>query len=250
MILIQDIWKSFGQKQVLRGLSLQVPIGETLVVMGRSGCGKSLLLKMIAGLLRPDRGEIFYNGQGLNNLHRKDMNRIRNKIGFLFQSAALFDFMTVSENVGFMLSQHAKMSRLEIEKVVAEKLSLVDLSGTELLKPAELSGGMRKRVGLARAIASDPDLILYDEPTTGLDPITCVEINNLINDLHETLEVTSIVVTHDIDSAFSVATRMAMIHQGRTIIDGTPDEIMDSTDPNVHEFVSQASVTNRYSVMA
>ena len=239
MILIKDIWKSFDQKEVLRGLSLQVPAGETLVIMGRSGCGKSLLLKMIAGLLCPERGEIFYNGQGLNNLNRKDMNRIRNKIGFLFQSAALFDFMTVSENVGFMLSQHTKMSRLEIERIVTEKLSLVDLSGTELLKPAELSGGMRKRVGLARAIVSDPDLILYDEPTTGLDPITCVEINNLINNLHETLEATSVVVTHDIDSAFSVATRIAMIHQGRTIIDGTPDEIMNSTDPHVQEFVSQ-----------
>ena len=138
-----------------------------------------------------------------------------------------------------MLSQHTKMSRLEIERIVTEKLSLVDLSGTESLKPAELSGGMRKRVGLARAIVSDPDLILYDEPTTGLDPITCVEINNLINNLHETLEATSVVVTHDIDSAFSVATRIAMIHQGRTIIDGTPDEIMNSTDPHVQEFVSQ-----------
>jgi phospholipid/cholesterol/gamma-HCH transport system ATP-binding protein len=206
--------------------------------MGRSGCGKSVLLKLITALMKADQGEIWINGENITELKLKDLNSTRQKFGMLFQSAALFDSMTVEENVGFMLSQHTKLSKREIEEIVAEKLHLVDLDDTQHLRPAELSGGMRKRVGLARAIAFNPEVILYDEPTTGLDPITALEINRLIRDLHEKLQVTSVVVTHDMDSAFSVGTRMAMIHQGKVIAYGTSDEIRRADNPVLRQFIS------------
>ena len=170
MIHVQNLWKYFGEKEVLTGLNLHIPRGETSIVIGKSGCGKSVLLKLVTGLMQPDGGEIRIDGEVISNV--KDLNRIRRKIGMLFQSAALFDSMTVEENVGFMLSQHTNLSKRKIEGIVAEKLHLVDLDGVQKLRPAELSGGMRKRVGLARAIAFNPEVILYDEPTTGLDPIT------------------------------------------------------------------------------
>ena len=217
MISIRNITKNFGGKNVLNGLSLEIPRGETLVIMGQSGCGKSVLLKIITGLMSADSGEVWFDGTEISKLKRKKMNLLRRKIGMLFQSAALFDSMTVAENVAFMLDQHTNLDKQEMRKVVDEKLSLVDLEGVQDLRPAELSGGMRKRVGLARALAFDPEVILYDEPTTGLDPVTCTEINQLIGDLHERLQVTSVVVTHDMHSAFSVATRMAMIHEGKQI---------------------------------
>lgn len=238
MIHIKNIWKGFEGKEVLTGLDLHIPRGETLIIMGRSGCGKSVLLKLITGLMKPDQGEIWIDSQKISTLKLKDLNRIRQKFGMLFQSSALFDSMTVEDNVGFMLSQHTKLSKREIEEIVAEKLHLVDLDGIQKLRPAELSGGMRKRVGLARTIIFNPEVIFYDEPTTGLDPITGAEINQLIQDLHAKLEVTSVVVTHDMDSAFSVGTRMAMIHAGKVIALGTPDEIRRSDNPILQQFIS------------
>lgn len=237
MIVVKNIWKTFGGKNVLNGLSLEIPRGETLVIMGRSGCGKSVLLKIITGLLPADSGEIWFDGTEISRLKAKKLNAIRRKIGMLFQSAALFDSMTVAENIAFMLDQHTKLTQAEMRKVVDEKLSLVDLEGVQELRPAELSGGMRKRVGLARALAFNPEVILYDEPTTGLDPVTCNEINQLIRDLHEKLQVTSVVVTHDMHSAFSVATRMAMIHDGKQIAYGSPDEIINNDDPILQQFI-------------
>lgn len=237
MISIRNVTKNFGGKNVLNGLSLEIPRGETLVIMGQSGCGKSVLLKIITGLMSADSGEIWFDGTEISSLNGKKINNLRRKIGMLFQSAALFDSMTVAENVAFMLDQHTDLDKREMRKVVDEKLSLVDLEGVQDLRPAELSGGMRKRVGLARALAFDPEVILYDEPTTGLDPVTCTEINQLIKDLHERLQVTSVVVTHDMHSAFSVATRMAMIHEGKQVAYGRPDEIINIDDPILQQFI-------------
>ncbi len=237
MISIKNVTKNFGGKNVLNGLSLEISRGETLVVMGQSGCGKSVLLKIITGLISADSGEIWFDGTEISKLKTKKMNILRRKIGMLFQSAALFDSMTVAENIAFMLDQHTDLSKQEMRKVVDEKLSLVDLEGVQDLRPAELSGGMRKRVGLARALAFEPEVIFYDEPTTGLDPVTCTEINQLIRDLHERLRVTSVVVTHDMHSAFSVATRMAMIHEGEKIADGRPDEIINIDNPILQQFI-------------
>ena len=237
MISIKNVTKNFGGKNVLNGLSLEISRGETLVVMGQSGCGKSVLLKIITGLISADSGEIWFDGTEISKLKTKKMNILRRKIGMLFQSAALFDSMTVAENIAFMLDQHTDLSKQEMRKVVDEKLSLVDLEGVQDLRPAELSGGMRKRVGLARALAFEPEVIFYDEPTTGLDPVTCTEINQLIRDLHERLRVTSVVVTHDMHSAFSVATRMAMIHEGEKIADGKPDEIINIDNPILQQFI-------------
>jgi len=237
MISIRNVTKNFGGKNVLNGLSLEIPRGETLVIMGQSGCGKSVLLKIITGLMSADSGEIWFDGTEISSLNGKKMNILRRRIGMLFQSSALFDSMTVAENVAFMLDQHTDLDKQEIRKIVDEKLSLVDLAGVQDLRPAELSGGMRKRVGLARALAFDPEVIFYDEPTTGLDPVTCTEINQLIRDLHERLQVTSVVVTHDMHSAFSVATRMAMIHEGRRIAYGSPDEIINIDDPILQQFI-------------
>ena len=237
MISIRNVTKNFGGKNVLNKLSLEIPRGETLVIMGQSGCGKSVLLKIITGLMSADSGEIWFDGTEISSLNGKKINNLRRKIGMLFQSAALFDSMTVAENVAFMLDQHTDLDKREMRKVVDEKLSLVDLEGVQDLRPAELSGGMRKRVGLARALAFDPEVILYDEPTTGLDPVTCTEINQLIKDLHERLQVTSVVVTHDMHSAFSVATRMAMIHEGKQVAYGRPDEIINIDDPILQQFI-------------
>ena len=237
MISIRNVTKNFGGKNVLNGLNLEIPRGETLVIMGRSGCGKSVLLKIITGLISADSGEIWFDGMEISNLKGKKINTLRRKIGMLFQSSALFDSMTVAENVAFMLDQHTDLNKQEMRKIVDEKLSLVDLEGVQDLRPAELSGGMRKRVGLARALAFNPEVIFYDEPTTGLDPVTCTEINQLIGDLHERLQVTSVVVTHDMHSAFSVATRMAMIHDGRQIAYGSPDEIINIDNPILQQFI-------------
>ena len=237
MISIRNVTKNFGGNNVLNRLSLEIPRGETLVIMGQSGCGKSVLLKIITGLMAADSGEIWFDGTEISSLKGKKINVLRRRIGMLFQSAALFDSMTVAENVAFMLDQHTDLDKREIRKIVDEKLSLVDLAGVQDLRPAELSGGMRKRVGLARALAFDPEVIFYDEPTTGLDPVTCTEINQLIKDLHARLQVTSVVVTHDMHSAFSVATRMAMIHEGRQIAYGSPDEIINIDDPILQQFI-------------
>jgi len=241
MISVRNITKKFGEKTVLNGLYLDIPRGETLVVMGRSGCGKSVLLKIITGLISADSGEIWFDDTEISRLKIREINIRRKKIGMLFQSAALFDSMTVAENIAFMLDQHTDYSKQKIRKIVDEKLELVGLGDENVqdLRPAELSGGMRKRVGLARAIAfkPEPEVILNREPTTGLDPVTCGEINQLILDLHKRLQVTSVVVTHDMQSAFSVATQMAMIDNGKQIAYGAPNEIINSDNPIVQQFV-------------
>ena len=239
MILVKDLSISFEDHQVLKGLNLEVEKGETMVVMGRSGCGKSVLLKLIIGLLEPDEGEIWVDGEQIISMSEKQMDEVRKKFGMVFQSSALFDSLTVGENVAFGISRHTDMDKEQIARVVDEKLGLVGLGGIEDVMPVDLSGGMKKRVSLARAISMDPEIILYDEPTTGLDPITSEEINRLIAGLHDKLKVTSIVVTHDMRSALSIGTRMAMLHDGKVIAVGTPEEFRKSEEPVVRQFLSQ-----------
>jgi len=242
MILVKGLSKQFEGGQVLRSLNLEVQKGETTVIMGRSGCGKSVLLKLIIGLLEPDEGEVWVDGQEITNLTEKQMDKVRKKFGMVFQSSALFDSLTVGENVGFGLSRHTDMDRKQVDLIVGEKLQMVGLRGIEDVMPVDLSGGMKKRVSLARAISMDPEIILYDEPTTGLDPITSDEINRLIAELHTRLKVTSIVVTHDMKSAFSVGTKMAMLNEGRIIASGTPEEFRENTEPIVRGFLAQETL--------
>ncbi len=244
MILTKNISKRFGDRVVLKNVNLEIQAGETMVIMGASGSGKSVFLKIIMGLLEPDNGEVWIDGKEITKLTNKEMDEVRKRIGMVFQFSALFDSLTVGENVGFSLSRHTNLTQSQIDKIVAEKLEMVGLPGIEDVMPAELSGGMRKRVSLARAISMDPQIVLYDEPTTGLDPLTADGINKLINKLHDQLKVTSIVVTHDMKSAFSVATRMAMLKDGEIVFNGTPDEIRQNNDPWVKEFINTAILTN------
>jgi len=239
MIEIKNLKKSFGDKQVLRGINLTVNKGETMVIIGRSGCGKSVLLKHIVGLLKPDEGELYVEGQDVVKMKRKELYELRKKFGFLFQGSALFDSMTVGENVGLYLTENTKMTKSEISAVVAEKLELVGLPGTENLMPSDLSGGMKKRVALARALASNPEYILYDEPTTGLDPVMSDNIDDLIKELSEKLHVTSIVVTHDIFSVYSVASRVAMVENGIIYFDGKPEELTQTDDEVIRNFLKR-----------
>lgn len=237
MIKIRGLKKRLGSKQVLDGIDLDIPTGQTVVVVGRSGTGKSVLLKHIIGLMEPDEGSIEIEGEELIGMGEKDLNDMRRRFGMLFQSAALFDSLTVGENVGLGLREHRLKSEDEIRKIVAERLEWVDLAGTENMKPSSLSGGMRKRAGLARAMAMDPDYILYDEPTTGLDPITADAIDRLIRSLQKRLGVTSIVVTHDMVSANKVGDRMAMLHDGKVVFEGTMEEGRTTDDPIVRQFI-------------
>src|ERR1043166_1717283 len=209
-----DVHKSYGPKQVLRGVNLKVYRGEVLVILGGSGTGKSVTLRHMLGLEAPDAGRVIVEEEDVTDLAEEELYRVRKKFGMLFQSGALFDSMTVFENVAFPLREHTEMGEDEIERAVRERLELVNLPNTEHLMPVDLSGGMRKRVGLARSIVLDPKMILYDEPTTGLDPITAQKINELIIDLQSKLNVTSVVVTHDIQSAFSVGDRIAFLNKG------------------------------------
>ena len=238
MIKIKNIFKSFEDRLVLKGINIIIENGDTMVVMGASGCGKSVLLKLIVGLLKPDKGEIWIEDKEISKLSEKQMDEVRKNIGMVFQSGTLFDSLTVGENVAFSLVRCTNMSKSEIAKTVAEKLEMVGLSGIENMMPSELSGGMRKRVSLARAISMNPQIVLYDEPTTGLDPLMSDEINTLINKLHNELKVTSIVVTHDMKSAFTVGTKMAMLKNGEVVASGTPDEIRSSKDQWVYDFVN------------
>jgi phospholipid/cholesterol/gamma-HCH transport system ATP-binding protein len=237
-----DVHKSYGSKQVLRGVSLQVFRGEVLVILGGSGTGKSVTLRHMLGLEAPDSGRVLVEEEDVTDLPEEELYRIRKKFGMLFQSGALFDSMTVFENIAFPLREHTEMSEEEIARNVREKLELVNLPGTEHLMPVDLSGGMRKRVGLARSIVLDPKVILYDEPTTGLDPITSQTINDLIVDLQTKLSVTSVVVTHDIHSAFSVGDRVAFLHQGVFEWVGSMDEARDSDHPKLREFLKASAV--------
>jgi len=240
MIEIVNLHKSFGTNHVLRGVNLTIKEGESLAIIGRSGCGKSVLLKHIVGLLSPDEGYVKFDGKIINELEKKDLYEIRRRFGFLFQGAALFDSMTVEENVALpLIENNFGYSKGKIEKIVAEKLELVGLPGTEKLKPAELSGGMKKRVGLARALVTNPDYILYDEPTTGLDPVMSDAIDDLIKSLNEKLKVTSIIVTHDMFSVRNTAEIISMMHEGKIYFTGTPQELLDSTDPVIQKFIQR-----------
>jgi len=238
MIEISGVVKSFGEHRVLDGLSLKVEKGTTCVIIGRSGCGKSVLLKHIVGILKPEAGRIVVSDKDLSRLNDTELDELRLKIAMVFQGGALFDSLTVGENVGFGLIEHLKINRRELLERVEESLCLVGLCGIQNLMPSELSGGMKKRVALARAICIKPEVILYDEPTTGVDPITADAINELIRSLHDKLKVTSIVVTHDMKSAYKVADRIAMMFQGKIIAEGTSAEIQDSQDPVVHQFIN------------
>lgn len=236
-IKIVDLHKSFGEKKVLKGVNLEIEAGEIMVIIGQSGSGKSVLLKHIIGIMKPDRGEIFVDGQEITSLSSEQLMRLSRKFGMLFQGAALFDSLTVAENVAFGLRRHTNLSEEEIQKVVKASLERVGLRGVENLLPYELSGGMKKRVGLARAIAYNPEIILYDEPTTGLDPIRADAINELILQLKRDLKVTSVVITHDMNSTYKVADRIAMLYDGRIIEVGTPEEIKNSANPIVQQFI-------------
>ena len=241
MIEIKELYKNFGRNQVLNGVNLTIEKGETIVILGRSGCGKSVLLKHIIGLMKPDSGQIFIEGEEITSYTNEKLYNLRKKFGMLFQGAALFDSMTVDENVGLGLTEHTKLGKEKIREIVREKLRLVGMGGVDNLRPAELSGGMKKRVGLARAIAMDPEFVLYDEPTTGLDPIMADVINELIIRLRDTLSITSIAVTHDIVSAYKIADRIAMLYDGKIIFVGTPEETKNTTDPVVRQFIEGSS---------
>jgi phospholipid/cholesterol/gamma-HCH transport system ATP-binding protein len=241
MISIRGLKKKLGEKQVLNGVDLDIQTGESIVVMGRSGTGKSVLLKHIMRLMEADAGSIEVDGENIVPMNERDLNQVRKRFGLLFQGAALFDSMTVGENVGLPLREHLHLSDTEVRRRVAERLEWVGLSGVEDMKPASLSGGMRKRVGLARAIAMDPQYVLYDEPTTGLDPIMADVIDQLIRSLQKRLGVTSVIVTHDMMSAFKVGDRLAMLHDGRIVFTGTPQDARTSSEPLVRQFIEGSS---------
>jgi phospholipid/cholesterol/gamma-HCH transport system ATP-binding protein len=241
MIQIQKVSKRFNNNLVLDELSLDIQTGQTCVIIGRSGCGKSVLLKHIVGLLKPDQGRVLVEGKEVAALKEMELAALRSKISMVFQGGALFDSMDVAENVGFSLLEHTKMDRKEIMERVEEALSLVNLGGIGNLLPSELSGGMKKRVALARAICIKPEIILYDEPTTGVDPITGDSIDGLIRSLHDKLKVTSLVVTHDMKSAYHIADKIAMMYKGKIILEGTPEQVQASSDPVVHQFINGLS---------
>lgn len=238
MIEVRDLWKSFGPQPVLLGTCLRIEKGETVVIIGRSGGGKSVLLKHLIALLQPDRGQVLVDGQDLCRLDERQLLQVRRKFGMLFQMAALFDSLTVYENVSFVLQRERRHTEAQMRKLVAEALEMVELRGIEEKKPAELSGGMRKRVGLARAIIYRPEILLYDEPTTGLDPVAGARIDQLIHRVWEQLHVTSIAVTHDMASARRISKRILMLHEGGIYADGPSADILSSTDPVVHNFVN------------
>ncbi len=239
MIEIKDLKKSFGDNEVLRGVNLTIDKGITLVVIGRSGCGKSVLLKHIIGLLKPDSGEIFIEGHNITKMKEKEIYELRKKFGFLFQGAALFDSMNVEENIGLALKENTNLSQAQIKDIVAQKLELVGLPDTQKMKPSDLSGGMKKRVSLARSLSTDPEYILYDEPTTGLDPVMSDQIDDLIRNLSEKLKVTSVVVTHDIFSVYDVADSVAMMHDGKIYFHGTPKELTETNDQLIRDFLNR-----------
>src|SRR5665213_2574038 len=237
MIRLIDVYKAFGDKEVLKGFTLDVNEGETMVIIGYSGTGKSVAIKHIVGLLEPDKGTVFVDDLEVPALSRRELYKLRARIGYVFQFAALFDSFNIAENVAMGLRKQQELTEREIEDRVREALDLVDLPGVETNFPAELYGGMRKRVGIARAIALRPKYILYDEPTTGLDPVTSAVIDQLMIRMRDRLGVTSIVITHDMRSAYTVGTRIAMLYQGRVRAVGTVDEIQHSSDPIVRQFV-------------
>ena len=238
MIDIRHVYQTFGNRHILKDVSLSIQDGETMVILGASGSGKSTLLKLIIGLLRPTSGKVLVNGKDMAKLSEQELNEERRHMGMVFQYSALFDSMNVKENVAFGLRMHTKLSEKEIEKVVQEKLKLVGLEGIEDLMPSSLSGGMKKRVSLARAIALEPDIILYDEPTAGLDPIRSTDISLLIRNTQKVMHATSVVVTHDLKSAEMIADRMAFLYEGSFLAIGKPEELYASKDERVRQFMN------------
>lgn len=241
MIEIRNLVKKFGSRTILDHINLTVKEGETMVIMGGSGCGKSTLLRNIVGLIKPDKGEIVIDGNDITKLTEEEFNEFKKSIGLVFQNGALFNSMDVGDNVALPLREHSKLAEDIINIIVKVKLELVGLTGFEHLMPSELSGGMKKRVGLARAIALDPKIVFYDEPGAGLDPITTSVIDTLIRDLSKKLNITSVVVTHEMNSAFRIADRMAMLYQGKVLEVGTPDQIRNSKNPFVKQFITGAA---------
>jgi len=241
MISVRALTKTLGTQSVLRGIDLEIKAGDTCVIMGRSGCGKSVLLKHFIGLMKPTSGEVWIDGEEVSQFEERRLGRIRKKVGMLFQSGALFDSMNVEENIAFPLREAGVKNAKEIRDRVAEALEMVNLAGEQKKMPEKLSGGMRKRVGLARTIVGRPACLLYDEPTTGLDPIASDSINHLIRRLQKRLAVTSVVVTHDMKTAFHTANQIALLHEGRIFFNGTPDEMRASTDPVIVDFIEGRS---------
>jgi phospholipid/cholesterol/gamma-HCH transport system ATP-binding protein len=241
MIEALDLKKSYGSNLVLDGVSFAIEKGESVVIIGRSGGGKSVLLKHVIGLLQPDAGQVLIAGENITAMNERELIRVRQRFGMLFQGAALFDSLTVAENVAFAFRRQRNFTAAEVTRKVAEALEMVDLPGTEDKKPSELSGGMKKRVGLARAIVYQPEIVLYDEPTTGLDPIVADSIDRLIMRVRDRLRVTTVVVTHDMRSARRVGQRILMLHNKKIYATGTPDEIFASADPVVKQFIDGVS---------
>ena len=237
MIEVRDLHKEFGGQSVLDGVSFRIENGESVAIIGRSGSGKSVLLKHLIGLMQPDAGSVLIDGENIVPMNERQLLRVRRKFGMVFQGAALFDSMTVAENVAFGLRRHEQLTEREIADRVAGILEMVDLPGTENKNPAELSGGMRKRAGLARAIIYEPQIVLYDEPTTGLDPIVSDSIDQLMVRVRDRLKVTTVVVTHDMRTARRVGQRVLMLHNKMIYANGTPDEIFASKDPVVRQFI-------------
>jgi phospholipid/cholesterol/gamma-HCH transport system ATP-binding protein len=242
MIELANVYKSFNGQKVLDDLHLKIAPSQITVIIGQSGGGKSVLLKHIIGLLRPDSGKIIVDGVDLCCLSEKELNAFRKKFGMLFQEAALFDSMTVGENIAFPLQEHTRLPKQEIEAIVVSKLRQVGLRNVTHKMPSELSGGMRKRVGLARALALDPKIILFDEPTTGLDPIMCDAIDNLILETQQQTNATCVVISHDIESTFKIAHKVAMLYHGKIIAEGTPHDIQATTHPVVKNFIEGKAV--------
>lgn len=231
-----DLHKSFGKHKIHKGINLEIVKGAITYIIGPSGTGKSVLLKQLCGLMQPTTGKVFVDGDDLTQMSRHQLKDMRKKFGILFQNAALFDSMNVYQNVAFPLVEHTNKPKSEIDKIVTEKLRLVGLRDVEDKMPSELSGGMRKRVGLARAIALEPDIMLYDEPTTGLDPIMCDVVDNLINDTQKELGITSIVISHDIESTLKIADYVAMLYDGKVVLYGTADDFKNTDNPYVKQF--------------
>ena len=238
MIKVIDLWKKFGDLEVLTGVNIEVMEGETFVIIGQSGTGKSVFLKLLIGLLKPDRGKIYIQGRDITELSERELSKLRIEFGMVFQYAALFDSLNVFENVAFGLTEHTDLDEEHITQRVKECLKLVGLEGIEDKMPAELSGGMKKRVAIARAIALNPKIILYDEPTAGLDPVVASSINKLIEVLKKKTQTTSVVVTHDMKSAYEVGDRIGMLYQGKLIEVGNPDQIRNTQNPVVRQFIN------------
>ena len=243
MISIKNLQKSFGTLEVLRGVSFDIADGETVAIIGQSGCGKSVLLKHIIGLLKPDAGEIITDGVNVSTMREPELQKLRRNIGFLFQGAALFDSMTVLENITLGLVEYGERDREKLARITKEKLALVGLRGIEGTMPSNLSGGMKKRVALARALATEPRYMFYDEPTTGLDPVTSDQIDALIKELTVKLKVTSVIVTHDMFTVERIAHRVIFLHQGRVYFDGTPIEFERSSDPVCGQFLDRYRIS-------